>query len=778
MLLKKWTIMMCALILGTECLNTPLYAARPGGLAMQFSLKPVTVSVSGTVIDKETREPIANAVIRGHITVWMYQGPDFFEKCPYQETMTDAQGKYTLEFLTPLTTTVAMKDEDGLCVDVSAPGYETKPQYVRPNVANEHTTFPDFDFEMQPGKRVAGVVVDQAGLPIAGAVVRVQNSSNSDWNFFGSMGKTVTDEKGGFELWIGTPQGTYEDGNYIGRDPWLCIFKQGIGAGFFWDILTKEDMGTLVLSSDGTITGKVIDVHGNPTENCEISVRGSWCNLIGAVRTDQDGTYTITGIPGDPSIVEFYKRKNNRFRYNNIWGLVEVFAQINPAMSLQDVPQYKIMAKDGETITGPDLIVGAEASVSGRLIASKTALGLGGLMVRLDDKWSNMVEADIEGNFHFVYVSPGKHKLTVYLPHNLRYDRGIGQAAIDVTQGTAIVDVSIPLEELAELRVCYLDMHGNPMPGITAGATWSKSGDGGWTEGTVSDSEGWAVLYLHPDSTQYIRGYDKLRTQIAEIAKEVNPGPAQILEPLQIVMVPATTLQGCLRDDQGQPLVAKSVEFALNFAQGFVKKQQGITDSNGRFQIDRLSPGIVGLSCNIDSVIFDQPLGHVVELEPGQTMDLGDIILENGLDIVETIEDKHAHAMDNAPEVLQAAADLFDKIRHADYEPFVKEKCDWQKFPLWGIYQTYTRFDILVPWISKTFKDNPIVDVELRDVYINTQVISGKTGLPTVPYKLTLKDGAFLQGDLPFEYNFDGDKGHWHGMQGIDWHLQDSPFSK
>ncbi len=47
---------------------------------------------------------------------------------------------------------------------------------------------------------VCSVVIDQTGLPVADAVVRVQNSCNGDWNFFGSMGRTVTDEEGGFAL--------------------------------------------------------------------------------------------------------------------------------------------------------------------------------------------------------------------------------------------------------------------------------------------------------------------------------------------------------------------------------------------------------------------------------------------------------------------------------------------------------------------------------------------------------------------------------------------------
>ena len=43
-----------------------------------------------------------------------------------------------------------------------------------------------------------------------------------------------------------------------------------------------------------------------------------------------------------------------------------------------------------------------------------------------------MVEADAEGNFRFPNVPPGKHRLTAYLPNNLRGDRGIGRTEVEV----------------------------------------------------------------------------------------------------------------------------------------------------------------------------------------------------------------------------------------------------------------------------------------------------------------------------------------------------------
>jgi len=144
-----------------------------------------------------------------------------------------------------------------------------------------------------------------------------------------------------------------------------------------------------------------------------------------------------------------------------------------------------------------------------------------------------------------------------------------------------------------------------------------------------------------------------------------------------------------------------------------------------------------------------------------------------GRDWKQTIQnEKLAQVMEHPEEIVQAAKQLFENIRDADYDDFLTSKKRWNKFPTSGRYMAHHWHDKLVEWICKTFKDNPIVSIELGEVFIGDKEIIGKKGWPTVPYKLTLQDGTVLEGDLPFEYNFDGGKGHWHGMEGIDWHLQ------
>jgi len=147
-----------------------------------------------------------------------------------------------------------------------------------------------------------------------------------------------------------------------------------------------------------------------------------------------------------------------------------------------------------------------------------------------------------------------------------------------------------------------------------------------------------------------------------------------------------------------------------------------------------------------------------------------------GSDWKETIRDyKHAHAMAHPEkkEIVDAAKQLFESIRRADYDYFLNStKPDvWKEFPPplgAAYYCVSTDYPSWVAWVCTTFRRNPIVQVELGEVFLKEKAL--EEDLPAVPYKLTLRDGAVLEGDLPFQ--FSAQLGRWVGLFGLDWHLQ------
>lgn len=627
MILKR--LVLCLALLAGLILTCVPARAEGGAMKLRFSLagdnpdKPYTVTVAGRVLDGATGRPIPGAQVRGHIVVWRNQSrsPELFEKCPTQAATANQAGEYTLKFVTPLTTSGGMQGKDGLCVYACAPGYETRPVYAKESVTPKQINYPNFDVKLDKGKVVRGQVVDEDNRPVVGALVRIQNGSNGDWNFFGALGQTTTDKAGAFQLNCCT------EGDVITSNPWLLVFKKGYGAGFYFGLLQKGDLGALVLHKGGAIRGRVVDGAGRGLANCEVSVHKWPVDLIDLARTDAQGRYVLSGIPGEPTIFEFYKNKNGRF--SRSIGEAEVYVRMNPRQGLSNIPSYKILVQDGKTTSVPDVIVDTNVTqATGRLIPSRSLPVLKGLLVRLDGDWNSMAEVNAEGRFYFPLIPLGKHRLTVYLPNNLRYDRGIGRVKIEVKPGQKLEDMKIALEELAEVRVQILDTHGSPLEGITAGATWGRDGSGGWTEGTVSGPDGWALLYLYPGAAQYVRGFDmSAHKLVSEGFVEVCPKPCEVINNVRLTMVAPATLAVRVQNADGSPAVSKPLLAALEYADGTQRAEKIKTDAIGRLEFKDVVPGAIRLSLKTEPAELAGRLDKLTEVRPGEIKDLGTVTL-------------------------------------------------------------------------------------------------------------------------------------------------------
>jgi len=124
-------------------------------------------------------------------------------------------------------------------------------------------------------------------------------------------------------------------------------------------------------------------------------------------------------------------------------------------------------------------------------------------------------------------------------------------------------------------------------------------------------------------------------------------------------------------------------------------------------------------------------------------------------------------------EVLPVARELFRRIQNADYDRFVGEAGSRQSshfaFPTAGLYTVQSDYGGFVKWVCTHFRDNPIVSVELGEVFTDTGPVAQQWYCPALPYTIVLKDGTTLKGNLPFVYD-DREK-RWQGVGGLDWHL-------
>ena len=121
------------------------------------------------------------------------------------------------------------------------------------------------------------------------------------------------------------------------------------------------------------------------------------------------------------------------------------------------------------------------------------------------------------------------------------------------------------------------------------------------------------------------------------------------------------------------------------------------------------------------------------------------------------------------PEVITDAANrFFSAIRNADYKNLTMRSMQKYLRDSKTGYQAYKWYDIWTKWLAENLQANPIVSVELGKVSQTKN--SDGTELPTIPYKLTLKDGRILEGPLQFDY--EPTEQIWFGKQGLDWHLK------
>ncbi len=245
-------------------------------------------TVTGVVLDSETREPVPGA----EVWVETFQ-PDDDELAP--STLADAQGRFRLEGAAEELQRVS----DGTLalwfwLMGQAEGYVASPGRAygtQPNGAHEY----DFELLIEPAdSELHARIWRPDGSPAGGAqVIGISSEGNLVWTTVDAEGRFELEDlpAGVLELWV-------EEGA-------ACLRTDiELQAG----VTRSEDL--LLLSGDGRLTGRVVDLTGRPVSGLEVETqflfRSSSLSMgVGSreVETDSGGRYAFEGLhPGQHSV--------------------------------------------------------------------------------------------------------------------------------------------------------------------------------------------------------------------------------------------------------------------------------------------------------------------------------------------------------------------------------------------------------------------------------------------------------------------------------------------
>lgn len=327
--------------------NYSLYEVVQQEFEEAFAL--VNDSISGTLVHDQTGVPLPN------VRIDLY---DPETEQPYS-TFTGTDGAFLFPYVLPGT------------YEVSYDGFlPVDPLTLEPG---GRLDLAGVVLRANPGGTISGrVVAELGGMPIADMVVAVTDEEGFPY-------VTRSDAEGGY-LIDSLPAGTYE--MEAGGDVYARYLRTGIGLA---SGEAKADIN-LALSPGATISGTVTGPEG-PVADAFVGAVDSESLGAGTV-TDEDGTYTITGLPA------------------GVYGVSAL------ADGLLQERIDGIELGSGDQATGIDLCLGPAATISGavRLLADGSP-GPNAVLSCEGAEGLFLVGSEEDGTYRFEHMPPGEYSL-------------------------------------------------------------------------------------------------------------------------------------------------------------------------------------------------------------------------------------------------------------------------------------------------------------------------------------------------------------------------------
>ncbi|PTL80243.1 carboxypeptidase-like regulatory domain-containing protein [Vitiosangium sp. GDMCC 1.1324] len=694
--------------------------------AVDIELEPL-VSFSGTVKDPKGN-PIPDAVVE-------VEGPD------EEKTLTDTQGRFTFEALSP----------GDYKVTVRAEGYADR---RFPNVAPART--PTRDWVLKPTVRIRGVLVDTEGRPVPKAIVQLSES--------------VMDEDEDDKPWLSPPE---EDGNdepgpmggpidahesrvhqFRADENGRFAFERAAPGRFalrvdsdpYMPLHTLVDAPAtglrLVLHPGARVKGNVVDAQGMPLAEVKLSLRTGpdETEVIAPTTSDEHGRFALGGIPPGHYILRA------RFDQGAPHGTtlpievlgtetVEAVVRLDTGLSVSGI----IMDESNRPI--PHVRIEA-TSAKGTYEPQEG-----------DSPSSSPAITDEQGRFTVRHLRPGPCELAIDIPgHELSRVRAAGtdstgeQSPLVVPAGST--DVTLTFRYIGGVRGRLVREDGTPITYFSIDTYEHR------------DPQGAFQLDLQrPGPTQLAISAPE-RTPI--LLREVEVAPGQVKDLGDIVMKARQPLRGRVTHARtGDPiegawvsrLRADSGDELLGFGRDL--KSSAVTGHDGSFEMDGVEADGLVLE-----VSHDQFPTHRQPIGAGDTW--LDIRMMPGARLLGTVTDSEGHPVETSLQLLTDSPELpgYDLSSVYDVSPI---QVSDGRYDIDGIDPgTYLVVPTPVTSPGKTpirFKPQTVVlalgsrhVLDFHEQRGNSRLtLLLSNGGPTTPddERVTLDDRVLVEGDLP-----------------------------
>ena len=499
---------------------------------------PAGTTVSGRVIDKESRKPVTS--FQAGISTSRGGGGMIMMAPPQLKTFTTDDGSFTLENV-PL---------GSVNLIANAPGYAQ----ARMNVTlEEGKPLRGVELELDSGTKLVGKVTGPDGSALSGAVVRVAMFGGSGIVMPGGGKQTVSDANGEYVLEALEPTDTnieFSHAKYVGTRKEITV--KG-----------REVRLDVQLSAGQRVSGVVVTEAGTPVPDASVEAMAG-AGTFRSTRSDASGQFTFDSLA--PARYRFTAAKQ---------GFSE--SRLDDVDIAAGAP-VRLVLRSGATLYGQVRGLTPEelqnASVEAR----------GG-----DGSFSNTA-VDASGNYRLEGAPAGTVRVSALVSRNFSSRKTSVPVTVTIAAGESQnVNLEFRSDTVIRGRVTR-----NQRPLASAQVMFTpKRGSSTQSTGSAStDEQGqYSVSGLEPgEYAVYVM--DIQRFSPYQTTYEVRGSATFDIE------YKASAVRGRVMSSEGDPVVDARVTLRPSTSEGFRVDMGASSDVNGAFTLDSVAPGTYMVSAD------------------------------------------------------------------------------------------------------------------------------------------------------------------------------------